>query len=91
MVGIIVQDRRAGIAGAERIENVVERHLAMNVGRSAAECVGERASQQFDVVVVAAEGEVVRNQRVQTVNRGELLGDRVRRRIVLLRRIRDAA
>ena len=53
--GEIVQRRQPGIARAQRVEDVLERHGTVHAGGSAGEQVGKRAGQHLLVVAVAPE------------------------------------
>ena len=81
-----MEHRRARMAGAQRIEDVDERHLVVERADAAAGQSAKVALAELAVVAVPAASRNVRDQRVQAVDRGELLGDRIRCGVVVLGR-----
>ena len=87
---IIVQHGRARETSAERVQHIFERHLAVHLCGAASQEAGKRAGQHLLVVAAPAEREIVRKQRMQTIDRRELLGDRIGGRKLIGRRGRNA-
>ncbi len=78
------------MACRQRVEHVVERHPVVERPHLVREHLVQPAGLDLLIVAVPAERELVRDERVHAVDRGELLGDGVRGRVMVLLGERDA-
>ena len=89
--GMVVQGHGAGMLRGEGVEQVGRTHASQHLARAQTRCV-----QELDLLDAVRIGDrphrqVVRRERVHPVDRHELLGDRVRRGVVVRGRAGDAA